>query len=143
MGADFVPGVQKELTFATKRNPGSKRWEHLISLHAILWKTKIRRDEDVKRYILKRLLQSIVTLLGITVIVFIILHLSGDPTHLLLPLEASAEDIALVRHEMGFDKPLYIQYFIFLKVPYDPSLSTNNINCSLCHRTTKCYIKIH
>lgn len=69
----------------------------------------------MKNYILKRLLQSIITLLGITVIVFIILHLTGDPTRLLLPLEASAEDIALVRHQMGFDKPLYIQYLIFLK----------------------------
>jgi ABC-type dipeptide/oligopeptide/nickel transport system permease component len=69
----------------------------------------------VKNYILKRLLQSIVTLLGITVIVFVILHLTGDPTRLLLPLEASAEDIALVRHQMGFDKPLFIQYLKFLK----------------------------
>ena len=69
----------------------------------------------MRNYIFKRLLQSIVTLIGVTVIVFIVLHLSGDPTALLLPEEATAEDIATLRHELGFDKPLYVQYLKFLK----------------------------
>lgn len=69
----------------------------------------------MKKYILQRLLHSIFVLLGITLVVFVLLHLSGDPTYLLLPLEASAEDIAIFRHEMGFDKPLYIQYLKFMK----------------------------
>ena len=68
----------------------------------------------MKQYILKRLLLSIVVLIGITLIVFFILRLTGDPTHLLLPLEASKEDIALFRHQMGFDRPLYVQYLKFL-----------------------------
>jgi len=69
----------------------------------------------VKKYLLQRLLQTIVVLVGITLIVFIILHLTGDPTHLLLPLEATKEEITLFRHQMGFDKPLYAQYLHFLK----------------------------
>jgi peptide/nickel transport system permease protein len=68
----------------------------------------------LRQYIVKRLLLSIVVLFGITLIVFFILRLTGDPTHLLLPLEASKEDIALFRHEMGFDRPLYVQYLKFL-----------------------------
>ncbi len=69
----------------------------------------------MKGYIIQRVLQSILVLFGITLIVFIILHLSGDPTHLMLSLEATAEDIALLRHEMGFDRPLHVQYLKFLK----------------------------
>jgi ABC-type dipeptide/oligopeptide/nickel transport system permease component len=54
-------------------------------------------------------------LLGISVVVFIILHLTGDPTLLLLPPDASAEDVARFRRAMGFDDPLYLQYWRFLK----------------------------
>lgn len=69
----------------------------------------------MKRYLLQRLIQSVFVLLGLTLIVFIILHLTGDPTHLLLPMEATKEEIASFRHQMGFDRPLYIQYLNFLK----------------------------
>ena len=68
----------------------------------------------MKQYILKRLLLSIVVLFGITLIVFFILRLTGDPTHLLLPPETSKEDMDLFRHQMGFDRPLYVQYLKFL-----------------------------
>lgn len=68
-----------------------------------------------KNYILQRLFQLIVVLLGITIIVFIIQYLTGDPTYLLISPDATKEDIALFRHEMGFDRPLYIQFFKFLK----------------------------
>jgi peptide/nickel transport system permease protein len=69
----------------------------------------------VKTYLIKRFIQSIFAVFGITVVLFIILHLTGEPTYLLLPLDASDEDIALLRHELGFDKPLYTQYLIYLK----------------------------
>lgn len=67
----------------------------------------------MKNYILKRVFQLIVVLLGIIIIVFIIQRLTGDPTNLLLPPDATNEDIASFRHEMGFDRPLYIQFFKF------------------------------
>jgi ABC-type dipeptide/oligopeptide/nickel transport system permease component len=65
-------------------------------------------------YVARRLAQSLIVLLGISVVVFVILHLTGDPTLLMLPLDASAEEIARFRHAMGFDDPLPIQYWRFL-----------------------------
>jgi len=69
----------------------------------------------VKIYLLRRLAQSLLVLLGISVVVFVILHLTGDPTLLLLPPDASAEEIAKFRRAMGFDDPLYLQYWRFLR----------------------------
>ncbi|HEV8308307.1 MAG TPA: nickel ABC transporter permease [Methylomirabilota bacterium] len=69
----------------------------------------------MKTYLLRRLAQSLIVLLGISVVVFIILHLTGDPTVLLLPPDASAEEIAKFRRAMGFDDPLYLQYWRFLR----------------------------
>lgn len=55
-----------------------------------------------------------ITLLGATVIVFFILHLTGDPTNLLLPDDVTPQEREEFRHEMGFDRPLTVQYFDFL-----------------------------
>ncbi|MGI5840178.1 MAG: ABC transporter permease [bacterium] len=69
----------------------------------------------MSHYIVKRLQQSILVILGVSVIVFLIMHLTGDPASLMLPLDTSPEDIAAFRSAMGFDDPLYAQYFRFLK----------------------------
>jgi ABC-type dipeptide/oligopeptide/nickel transport system permease component len=66
-------------------------------------------------YVGRRLAQSLIVLLGISIVVFIILHLTGDPTLLMLPLDASAEEIARFRRAMGFDDPLPVQYWRFLR----------------------------
>jgi ABC-type dipeptide/oligopeptide/nickel transport system permease component len=66
-------------------------------------------------YVARRLAQSLIVLLGISLVVFIILHLTGDPTLLMLPLDASAEEIARFRRAMGFDDPLPVQYWRFLR----------------------------
>jgi peptide/nickel transport system permease protein len=65
-------------------------------------------------YLINRLAQALVCLLGISVIVFAITHLIGNPDVLLLPAEASAEDRAVYRHALGLDKPVLQQYLIFL-----------------------------
>ncbi len=67
-------------------------------------------------YILRRLLQSVVTLFFITVISFVLcMVLPGDPTLALVgPEGASEEVIAHLRREMGLDQPLYVQYFRWL-----------------------------
>jgi peptide/nickel transport system permease protein len=49
------------------------------------------------------------------VVVFLILHLTGDPAALMLPPDATAEDIAKFRHDMGFDDPVAVLYVRFLK----------------------------
>ena len=67
------------------------------------------------RYIIRRLLYSILVLWGVTLIVFIALRLSGDPVQLLLSQgNPTKEDIAALRHAMHLDLPLYQQYFSFI-----------------------------
>src|SRR4029453_7664611 len=65
-------------------------------------------------YLLRRLGQSALVLLGVSVIVFGLLHLTGDPTRLLLPLEAREEDVRQLRALLGLDDPLWVQYVRFL-----------------------------
>lgn len=65
-------------------------------------------------YFARRLLQALISVLGVSTIVFFILHLSGDPVLLLAPQNASAHDISVLRHSLGLDKPLGMQYLIFL-----------------------------
>ncbi len=66
-------------------------------------------------YLLRRLWQSVLVLFGVSVVVFLILHLTGDPAALLLPPDATAEDVARFRKSMGFDDPVVVQYVRFLK----------------------------
>src|SRR5436190_179248 len=65
-------------------------------------------------YLARRLLQSLLVLLGASVIVFGLLHLTGDPTRLLLPLEAREEDVRQLPALLGLDAPLCMQYLRFL-----------------------------
>src|SRR5260370_18276747 len=69
----------------------------------------------MRTFLTRRLLQSLVVLLGISFVVFFILHLAGDPAVVLLPPEARAEDIRLFRERMGFNDPFLVQYARFLR----------------------------
>ena len=66
------------------------------------------------KYMLRRILQMIPVLLIITVITFLFVNLSGDPTSMLLPPEATAQDREVMREALGLNKPLYVQYWIFI-----------------------------
>jgi ABC-type dipeptide/oligopeptide/nickel transport system permease component len=66
------------------------------------------------RYIVRRALHGVVVLLGVSVIVFLLMHLGGDPVAVLLPLDTPPEQIEAFRQEMGFDRPLPVQYLLFL-----------------------------
>ncbi len=61
-----------------------------------------------------RLLQALIAIFGVLTIVFFIMRLSGDPTLLLVPDGATAEQIAALRHVLGFDRPLLVQYGAYL-----------------------------
>ena len=61
-----------------------------------------------------RLLQALIAIFGVLTIVFFIMRLSGDPTLLLVPDGATAEQIAALRHALGFDRPLLVQYGAYL-----------------------------
>lgn len=66
------------------------------------------------RYIAGRTGQALLQLFGVVTIVFIILRLSGDPTRLLVPQQATAADIARIRHQLGLDAPIAKQYVDYL-----------------------------
>ena len=78
------------------------------------------------RYIARRLLLSIFVLFGVSVVVFMLLHLSpGDPVLLLLPEDAPREYVERLRHELGFDRPLYVQYGLFISNALQGDLGTS------------------
>lgn len=67
------------------------------------------------RYILKRLLNLIPVLLGITLLVFLLLHLiPGDPAQILAGERATPETVEAIREQLGLNQPLPVQYFLFL-----------------------------
>lgn len=62
-------------------------------------------------YIVKRLLQVIPTLIGVSILTFFLIHaVPGDPARMIAGPEASAEEVAEVREHLGLDQPLYVQY---------------------------------
>lgn len=67
------------------------------------------------KYLLKRLGQSLIAIIGITVVVFLILHLTGDPVELMVSPTTSREQMDILREQMGYNDPLYEQYFRFVK----------------------------
>lgn len=66
------------------------------------------------RYLLLRLLQSMLVVVGVLTLVFLLLNLTGDPVALLVPVGASASDIAQLRRSLGLDQPLYARYALFM-----------------------------
>ena len=76
----------------------------------------------MQRYILVRFLQSLLTLWVMSVIVFSLARLTGDPLDVLLPMEAGEGERERVAHHWGLDRPLFVnvanpldtQYFTFL-----------------------------
>lgn len=65
------------------------------------------------RFVLKRFLYFIPVLLGITLVVFFLIRLSGDPAALMLPIDTPKEAVEDFRKEHGLDGPLVIQYIRF------------------------------
>lgn len=65
-------------------------------------------------FVLRRILQMIPVLLLITVIVFLLLRLAGDPVALLASEDSSPEQIAAIRADLGLDKPVWTQYGIYI-----------------------------
>ncbi|MBI4271378.1 MAG: ABC transporter permease [Candidatus Rokubacteria bacterium] len=68
----------------------------------------------MRAYLARRLAQSLLVLLGVSFVVFFILHLTGDPALVLLPPDATAVDIREFREAMGFNDPFLVQYGRFL-----------------------------
>jgi peptide/nickel transport system permease protein len=69
----------------------------------------------VRRYVVRRLLLLVPVLLGVSVIIFMVLHLApGDPAEIMLGSQATQADLERLRAELGLTEPLYVQYVHWL-----------------------------
>jgi len=70
----------------------------------------------MRAFLIRRILLLLVTLLGLTIVVFIISHVApGDPARMAAGPEATKEQIEMVRKEFGLDRSLPVQYALYLK----------------------------
>jgi peptide/nickel transport system permease protein len=70
--------------------------------------------DDNAIYLLQRLVQGILVLLGVTVIVFGLTYVSGDPVAALAPLNITPEEREIYRQQLGLDRPIPVQYADFV-----------------------------
>ena len=66
-------------------------------------------------YLVERVLQAILSMLVVISIVFVLARLSGNPVHLLLDVNATQQDVDILTRHLGLDKPLLVQYAIYVK----------------------------
>ncbi|GAC1299681.1 MAG: ABC transporter permease [Vulcanimicrobiaceae bacterium] len=64
-------------------------------------------------YLARRVLGAVYVLVGVAAIVFVILHLTGDPASVMMPPESTDAELARFRHVHGFDRPLPVQFASF------------------------------
>jgi peptide/nickel transport system permease protein len=65
-------------------------------------------------FIVKRLYYGLYVVLGVTIVVFLVTRVIGDPVSAMLPMESSAAQRAAFAQQLGLDRPLYVQFFDFL-----------------------------
>jgi peptide/nickel transport system permease protein len=68
----------------------------------------------MQKYIIRRFFQSLVALLVLSMLIFLMSRLTGDPVLLMLPDDATHEDVEQLRHALGLDRPLPVQYWVFI-----------------------------
>lgn len=70
----------------------------------------------MKKYIVRRVLQSIPILIGITILTFVIIQLApGNPMQTMIDPKISPEELAQAQENLGMNDPVYVQYFTWLK----------------------------
>ena len=67
------------------------------------------------RYFVRRLAQTVLVLLAVSVIVFLVMSFTGDPVLMIVPPTATDAQITEARTALGLDRPLWVQYGVFLK----------------------------
>jgi ABC-type dipeptide/oligopeptide/nickel transport system permease component len=83
----------------------------------------------VLAFLVRRALGALWALVGVAIVVFLILHLSGDPAAVMMPPESSAAEMAAFRHAEGFDRPLIVQFGSFVA-----SAAHGDLGLSLRHQ---------
>ncbi len=76
-------------------------------------------------YAARRLIQAVIVLFVLSVFTFSLLHLSGNPASLLLPADATVEQIERVSETMGLDQPIPVQYARFVQRLFQGDLGTS------------------
>jgi len=69
----------------------------------------------VTRYLVFRVVYVALTLVAVSVVIFVMLAASGDPAALMLSPNATPAEVAALRHQMGFDRPWPVQYLGFMR----------------------------
>ncbi|NOZ48801.1 MAG: ABC transporter permease [Chloroflexi bacterium] len=69
----------------------------------------------MQRYFLSRILQSLVLLFGVVMLVFFMVRITGDPATLMMPRNASPAQVEAFRESMGFNRPVLVQFWDFLR----------------------------
>lgn len=69
----------------------------------------------MQKYLVRRLILAVITLLAVSLIIFILSRSAGDPVSLMLDEYSTQQDIDRMMAKLGTDKPYYQQYFIFLR----------------------------
>src|ERR1700680_1374357 len=64
-------------------------------------------------FLVRRAIGAVCVVVGVAVAVFLILHLTGDQAAVMMPPEATTQQIAEFRHNQGFDRPLWVQFGSF------------------------------
>ncbi len=80
-------------------------------------------------FILRRLLHGVIVVLGVTVIVFVVTRMVGDPVRVMLPMDATVEQQELLRHQLGLDQSIPVQFAQFIG-----NLATGHFGESLWQR---------
>ena len=66
------------------------------------------------RYILKRIWHGVIVVFGVTIIVFVVTRMVGDPVSVMLPLEATQEQRAAFEKQLGLDRSIPVQFIDFM-----------------------------
>jgi peptide/nickel transport system permease protein len=69
----------------------------------------------MSRYIIRRLIYSVVVIIGVSLFVFVITHLVGDPVAQMLPIGSPPEEYDRIRHLLGLDRPVSVQLYEFMR----------------------------
>ena len=82
----------------------------------------------ILRYIGKRVLQTLIVLFFVSIFAFLLIRMaSGSPARMMLPDDATEEQVAAMEEKLGLDKPLYQQYFIYISGVLQGDLGTSTI----------------
>lgn len=66
------------------------------------------------RFLIRRLLRTLIVIWGVVTVVFIIIRLSGDPVALMVAPETPTAEVEALRDQMGLNEPIYVQYGIYI-----------------------------